>query len=692
MKVWFKGNIGAIVAGVLIGWMCVSTGNICRAQAAPSDLSPDVQEVLTLSRQHMDDSVITNYIMSTGKTYKLSADDVIYLNNQGVSQAVISCLLQTGSGASNQTSPAPAPPAPAPATANPAAAAPAQSATPPPMDESQAPPSASTPASPPPTISEPSTPAPPVTSGAPMSAPLQDTFYADAGLNPYLWQTESGLLTSLAAANGNKQKSPNISFSPSGMQLSGIGHHDFMGVQSAAAYRAPFSFATTVSGLSQNGVPFQIYLVSADMQQWLSVAGHLGGRPHPRTDVRLGFFGPYGGASFGIPTGDGYSPDYGVWVNHTGNGLPISALGEKLFPGPVANVPYTIQVSVGSDGLASVTLLQSGGGVLAGQTVPVGTGPFYVVLAGRDGGSHALWQSVQLTSMAPVPTPAITQQAPVDVPPTPTMDYFQQQLAPYGSWINMPGYGLCWQPAVFPGWRPYYDGGHWEYTDAGWFWQSDYPWGDIVFHYGRWAYTAAGWVWVPGYDYAPSWVVWRHDDDGGYVGWAPLPPGAVFVNGGWYYNGRPAAADFDFGLSVNFFTFVGYDHFWAHDYRPFIVPHDRVAVVFGRSAVVNHYAFEHGRFVNEGLAHDRMQTFTHHDFHPVPMNDLRHDEEMHHAMERRDDIHDFHPGTSHPDAMRGNPQWQNNSHGQGQGNPHQGQGNSHQGNGSNQRQGNQENH
>jgi serpin B len=58
-------------------------------------LSSDLQEVMTLSHQQMDDDVITNYIKSTGKSYKLSADDIIYLNSQGVSQGVISALLQT---------------------------------------------------------------------------------------------------------------------------------------------------------------------------------------------------------------------------------------------------------------------------------------------------------------------------------------------------------------------------------------------------------------------------------------------------------------------------------------------------------------------------------------------------------------------------------------------------------------------
>jgi hypothetical protein len=184
------------------------------------------------------------------------------------------------------------------------------------------------------------------------------------------------------------------------------------------------------------------------------------------------------------------------------------------------------------------------------------------------------------------------------------------------------------------------------------------------------------WVWIPGYDYAPSWVVWRHDDGDGYVGWAPLPPGAVFVDGGWRWHGAPVAAGFDFGLGVGFFTFVGYDHFWAHNYRPFIVPHDRVVFAFGHSVIVNHYAFNHGVFVNVGLPRARMVVLTHNDFHPVAVADLRHQEEMHHAVMRNNDVHSFHSGAQ-PNAW-GRPQggWQGQPHGGGyQQGGHQPQGN-----------------
>ncbi|HEY1788404.1 MAG TPA: DUF6600 domain-containing protein [Verrucomicrobiae bacterium] len=633
--------------------LAVGTGITCNAQSAPADISPDVQEVLTLSRQHMDDSVITNYIASTGKAYKLSADDIIYLNGQGVSQAVISALLASANNASNQAPApaAPATPAPAPGTASP---------TPPPVDSStpdqSAPPSAeSAPPAAPPQIS-----VPPM-----MPAPMLDNFYTDAGLNPSFWQTQSPLLSSLGAMNGSLIM-PALSFSPSGLQMSGIrGHRQFMGIQSAAPYTAPFTFSATVTGMSQEAIPFEVYLVSGDLQQWLSVAGHLGGRGRPRSEVHVGLFGPLGGARFNVPTGGGQSPDYGVWVNHTGSGFPIASLGNKLYPFPIAGVPYTIQVSIGADGQASVTLLDSNHGVLASESMSAGTGPFYVVLAGRDGSTYAEWQAVQVTPATPAPA-AEDAQAPA-VPPTPTQAYFQQQLTPYGTWVNVPGYGVCWQPAVGPGWRPYYDGGHWEYTDAGYFWQSDYPWGDIAFHYGRWAYVNLGadpcWVWVPGYEYAPSWVVWRHDDADGYVGWAPLPPGAAFVNGDWFYHGARVGVGFDFGLGAGFFTFVGYDHFWEHNYRMWVVPHDHVYFAYHHSAIIASYRFDHGMFINVGVPHDRMVIYTHHDFHPTPMGDLRHQEETHNAWQRNNDIHSYHSGGGQPNA------W---GHGGGGNNGHQG--------------------
>jgi hypothetical protein len=131
-----------------------------------------------------------------------------------------------------------------------------------------------------------------------------------------------------------------------------------------------------------------------------------------------------------------------------------------------------------------------------------------------------------------------------------------------------------------------------------------------------------------------------------------LPFGAVFVGGGWVFNGVHVGVDFDFGLGVNFFTFVACDHFWEHDYRAWIVPHDRVALIFRHSLIENHFRRdEHGRFFNEGLGRDRMAALTHHEVRAVALHDLRERDEHRDALVRRDDIHNFRPG-SRPNAMR----------------------------------------
>ena len=384
---------------VLACAMMVCAGRFCYGQVAPTDLSPDVQEVLKLSQQHMDDSFITNYIISTGKLYKLSADDIIYLNNQGVSQGVINTLLETVSTAHNQPV----------AAAAPSMATPSNTVSlpgPPPWSAAS---SNAVPTPPALVVVTPTTPAPapqmvqPVSVPPMMAAPLQDNFFNDGGLNPSLWQTQSGLLTSLAALNG-LQVSPELVFSPSGMQMSGTtGPGQFVGIQSSFAYAPPFSFSATVTGMSQDAIPFEVYLVSDDLRQWLSVAGHLGGCGRVRTRVTVGFFGPFGGGGVRLPTGSGNAPDYGVWVNHTGNGWRISALGRRLFDRPLAGVPYTIQITMDNNGVATVGLLNSVGAMLASCTTPVGMGPFHVVLAERDGPTYAIWQSVRLMPSLPVP-------------------------------------------------------------------------------------------------------------------------------------------------------------------------------------------------------------------------------------------------------------------------------------------------
>ena len=255
-----------------------------------------------------------------------------------------------------------------------------------------------------------------------------------------------------------------------------------------------------------------------------------------------------------------------------------------------------------------------------------------------------------------VPTPVATAPSVIQTPPPPAavnFQYFHDQLAHYGTWLDVNG-TMYWRPdqaiAVNPDWRPYYDMGQWVETENGLYWQSDYAWGDIPFHYGRWVlYPGLGWLWAPDYTWGPAWVFWRHDEADGCIGWAPLPVGAVFVDGAFRFRGVVVGADFDFGLDESCFTFVSYDHF----HEPFIrlrghewawhVDRSRVHGFYVHSVLRNDFRRDdHGRFVNYGIGHDRVDHFTrveHANFEERnPVGD--------HAHMRGDDAHrqDFGPG------------------------------------------------
>ena len=210
-------------------------------------------------------------------------------------------------------------------------------------------------------------------------------------------------------------------------------------------------------------------------------------------------------------------------------------------------------------------------------------------------------------------TPGYTDQAPQYPAGYPAFDdagYFYDSLAPYGNWVTVAGYGLCWQPTVVVGnhgWRPYGDRGRWLYTDSGWYWQSDYSWGWAAFHYGRWTREAnLGWVWVPNRVWGPGWVSWRSTAD--YAGWAPLPPSAQFNPGvGFLFQNRRVGAGFDFGLESKYYTFVPVER--LSDYSPIRYGVTRTvgAGIFGQSVVVNNLGLVNQQVVNLGLNPQRVE-------------------------------------------------------------------------------------
>ncbi len=60
---------------------------------APDERLPQgVSDVLRLNRAQVGDEVMLNFIQNSGTTYNLSADDIIYLRNEGVSTPILKAM------------------------------------------------------------------------------------------------------------------------------------------------------------------------------------------------------------------------------------------------------------------------------------------------------------------------------------------------------------------------------------------------------------------------------------------------------------------------------------------------------------------------------------------------------------------------------------------------------------------------
>ena len=236
--------------------------------------------------------------------------------------------------------------------------------------------------------------------------------------------------------------------------------------------------------------------------------------------------------------------------------------------------------------------------------------------------------SVAAITPSPAPAPANDQNNSSDnTPPTApvTVEYFNNTLMPYGSWVEVEGYGRCWRPTTViydSTWQPYSDRGHWVYTDYGWYWDSDYSWG-ATFHYGRWFRNPRfGWCWWPDTVWSPSWVSWRSSDE--YCGWAPLPPFAIYRPGfGFSYRGANVAVGFDFGLSADYFTFVSVGHFYDRHPRSFRAEPRRVTEIFRQTTVINNYNVNRTTIINGGIPIERINAGTHRTIQPVNVGALR---------------------------------------------------------------------
>ena len=269
---------------------------------------------------------------------------------------------------------------------------------------------------------------------------------------------------------------------------------------------------------------------------------------------------------------------------------------------------------------------------LAGATVtsPATPSPKQSVWsADAAGQSSDTWQQPAGEAAAlaqPEGVSTATAPPPEELPEPVTVNYFYDSLSPYGTWVDIAGYGRCWRPTVVvanPGWRPYVNGGRWVWTDSGWYWYSDYSWGWAPFHYGRWfSHPMWGWCWMPGSVWGPAWVSWSYTDS--YCGWAPLPPAACYRPGfGFTYYGSSCGSGFSFGLSWGCFTYVSYNNFCGRHYDRHCISHHESRRVYGSSTMVNNYIQgDNNTIINHGIGTDRITRATHSGITPVTVRNI----------------------------------------------------------------------
>src|ERR1700722_1683060 len=219
----------------------------------------------------------------------------------------------------------------------------------------------------------------PVVSGQSL---LQDDFTSDTALNTSLWTNQSPVLDALLTNYTSAWMAPKLSFGPGGMQMSGVdAMEEFTGLASAQTFTPPLTLTVTVEGAVANGNPFEVLLVNKDLSSMMSLIGNL----NPAND-----------------------PFYGIWMNYTHSGIMLHERGEVLFAQPAIKTVYTIQFSVDATGKGTVLLADANGELLSLRTgLAVGTAPFHVVLAQREGLPQTVGKNIAIWHRASVARGAI---------------------------------------------------------------------------------------------------------------------------------------------------------------------------------------------------------------------------------------------------------------------------------------------
>ena len=203
-----------------------------------------------------------------------------------------------------------------------------------------------------------------------------------------------------------------------------------------------------------------------------------------------------------------------------------------------------------------------------------------------------------------------------------TYQSFYDNLSPYGTWIDYPGYGHVWNPRIEAGFRPYATNGNWRYSQQGWAWQSNYNWGWAPFHYGSWLYDDGyGWLWVPGYQWSPAWVTWGTVDN--YYAWAPLMPEVNI--GVQFSNWRP---------HPYYWNVVGRDHVYDRNISNVIIQNNQNTNITKNITIINNYNTTNlintnnntknilNNYYSKGPDVNEVQRFTHTKIEPVGFKEV----------------------------------------------------------------------
>jgi hypothetical protein len=190
------------------------------------------------------------------------------------------------------------------------------------------------------------------------------------------WTTSSNLLNSLATDFTCTFIPARLGFSSAGLRVTGP-TQDFQltGVQSLQTFTAPFTVVTKVEATEGTADPFEVFLVSSDLTQYLAVAGNV----NPSV--------------------------IGFWVVSPNLGPLGSSLGEQFTPNIVTalDTPYQIEIAVSTAGAATVKVASNGTLLGTLSNLQPGTGPFYLILGQRlgytaTGPQVASWSYVSVTT------------------------------------------------------------------------------------------------------------------------------------------------------------------------------------------------------------------------------------------------------------------------------------------------------